>query len=79
MNKKKHRDTVFIVHPVLFRSAKTENDSVYEPSVDEQMEEAIGLTKAIDLEILDAHTVKVTRPHPGTLIGAGVVEEIAEY
>ncbi len=79
MNKKKHRDTVFIVHPVLFRSAKTENDSVYEPSVDEQMEEAIGLTKAIDLEILDARTVKVTRPHPGTLIGAGVVEEIAEY
>lgn len=79
MNKKKHRDTVFIVHPVLFRSAKTENDSVYEPSVDEQMEEAIGLTKAIDLEIMDARTVKVTRPNPGTLLGAGVVKEIADY
>ncbi len=79
MNNKKHRDTVFIVHPVLFRSAKAENDSVYEPSVDEQMEEAIGLTKAIDLEILDARTVKVTRPHPGTLLGAGVVQKIGEY
>ncbi len=79
MNSKKHRDTVFIVHPVLFRSAKAENDSVYEPSVDEQMEEAIGLTKAIDLEILDARTVKVTRPHPGTLLGAGVVQKIGEY
>lgn len=79
MNNKKHRDTVFIVHPVLFRSAKPENNSVYEPSIDEQMEEAIGLTKAIDLEIMDARTVKVTRPHPGTLLGAGVVQEIGEY
>lgn len=79
MDKKKHRDTVFIVHPVLFRSAKPENSSVYEPSIDEQMEEAIGLTKAIDLEILDARTVKVSRPHPGTLLGAGVAQEIGEY
>lgn len=79
MNKEKHRDTVFIVHPVLFRSAKPESASVYEPSLDEQMEEAVGLTKAIDLEILDARTVKVSRPHPGTLLGAGVVQEIADY
>lgn len=79
MNNKKHRDTVFIVHPVLFRMAKPDDKSVYEPSVDEQMEEAIGLTKAIDLEILDARTVKVTRPNPGTLLGAGVVKEIADY
>lgn len=78
MNNKKHRDTVFIVHPVLKRIPKT-GDSIYEPSIDEQMEEAIGLTKAIDLEIMDARTVKVTRPHPGTLIGAGVIKEIADY
>ena len=54
-------------------------DSVYEPSIDEQMDEAIGLTKAIGLEILDARTVKVTRPHPGTLIGQGVIKEIGDY
>ncbi len=79
MNKEKHRDSVFIVHPVLFRTARAENDSVYEPSPEEQLEEAIGLTMAIDLELLDARIVKVTRPHPGTLLGAGVVEEIAQY
>lgn len=79
MNKKEHRDSVFIVHPVLFRSARPESTSLYEPAVEEQLEEAIGLTKAIDLELLDARTVKVTRPHPGTLLGAGVVEEIAQY
>lgn len=78
MDNKKHRDTVFIVHPVLTRMVKS-TDSVYEPSIDEQMEEAIGLTKAIDLDILDARTVKVTRPHPGTLIGQGVIKEITEY
>lgn len=78
MSTQKHRDTVFIVHPVLVHALK-KDDSVYEPSIDEQMEEAIGLTKAIDLEIMDARTVKVSRPHPGTLIGAGVIKEIADY
>ena len=79
MSMKKHRDSVFIVHPVLFRHARPDSTSVYEPAPEEQLEEAIGLTQAIDLELLDARTVKVTRPHPGTLLGAGVVEEIAQY
>src|SRR5690606_13657766 len=39
--------------------------------------EAVGLAAAIDLLVLDARVVRVMRPRPATLIGAGTVEEVA--
>lgn len=77
MNMNKHRDTVFVVHPVLSH-AISKNDSVYEPAPEEQLEEAIGLTNAINLKLLGSRLVKLGRLNPATLIGPGVIEEIAD-
>lgn len=41
-----------------------------------RLEEAIGLARAIDLEIAEALVVPVGQPRPATLIGTGKIEEI---
>ena len=42
-----------------------------------RLEEAVGLTAAIGLEVIATNIVPLARPVPGTLIGSGKVEEIA--
>ncbi|MBT3703979.1 MAG: GTPase HflX [Alphaproteobacteria bacterium] len=41
-----------------------------------RLEEIVGLTLAIDLEIAEKLVVNVPRPRPGTLFGSGKVEEM---
>jgi len=43
-----------------------------------RVEEAVGLARAIDLDIVDGIAVPVAAPRPATLFGSGKVEEIAE-
>jgi GTPase len=43
---------------------------------DARLAEAVGLTAAIELEVVHDETVRVTRVRPATLIGGGVVERI---
>ncbi|QQG35412.1 MAG: GTPase HflX [Micavibrio aeruginosavorus] len=76
MKDKTQRDTVFIVHPLLVRAAHL-SKSVYQPAAEEQVEEAIGLVKAIDLELLGTRTVRLSRINPATLIGPGIIEEVS--
>lgn len=45
---------------------------------DSRLEEAVGLARAIDLEIVHAEAFQIKRPKPATLIGGGAVERIAE-
>ena len=47
-------------------------------AVEARLEEAIGLARAIELEIADSIIAPVTAPKPATLLGSGKVEEIAE-
>jgi GTPase len=42
-----------------------------------RIEEALGLARAIDLEVIDAIAVPLAAPRPATLLGSGKVEEIA--
>jgi len=42
-----------------------------------RVEEAAGLARAIDLDVLDALAVPIAAPRPATLFGSGKVEEIA--
>lgn len=56
--------------------ALKDNTSAYEPSPEEQLEEAVGLTHAIGLKLLGSRVVKLGRINPATLIGPGVVEEV---
>jgi GTP-binding protein HflX len=45
---------------------------------DARVEEAVGLARAIDLDIVAALPVPVVAPRPATLLGSGKVDEIAK-
>ncbi len=47
-------------------------------SPEARLAEAVGLTEAIDLEVVRAFIVRLNDPRPATLFGTGKVEEIAE-
>lgn len=50
----------------------------YVPDLEDQVEEAQGLARSIGLRVLDSRTVRITKPNPGTLLGAGLCDEIGE-
>jgi GTPase len=47
-------------------------------SIEDRLEEAVGLARAIELTIADARAIRVAKPRPATLFGTGKVAEIAE-
>jgi|GEM_PF-9566 len=61
----------WVIHPLL-RGADSGPRSA-----EACLEEATGLARAIALEVVGATVVRVNRPAPSTLIGAGAVEELA--
>jgi GTPase len=50
----------------------------FQRSDDARLEEAEGLARAIDLDIVHSDIVQVSAPRPATLLGTGKVEAIAE-
>lgn len=52
--------------------------SQFQRSNEARLEEAIGLARAIDLDIEHAEIAIVTNPRPATLLGAGKAQSIAE-
>jgi GTP-binding protein HflX len=47
-------------------------------SLEARLDEAVGLARAIDLEVVRAESVRVDRPVPATLFGSGNVEKLRE-
>jgi GTP-binding protein HflX len=47
-------------------------------SLDARLDEAIGLARAIDLDVVKSEIVRLTRPTPGTLFGKGAVANLAD-
>ena len=43
-----------------------------------RLAEAVGLAKAIDLDVIDATIVPLSEPRPSTLLGSGKVDEIGQ-
>ncbi len=74
----------FVVVPVLPEryALVTDQDESERPkyrrSDEARLEEAAGLARAIDLNIIDSFLVQTAQPRPATLLGSGKVEEIAE-
>src|SRR3954447_16167231 len=64
-------DRALIIHPVLHGTAQPRSPEAC-------LAEAVGLAHAIDLDVVQARTVKVNRPQPATLLGGGTVAELAE-
>jgi GTP-binding protein HflX len=64
-------------HPraiVLHPHRKTGNGSLREPEA--RLEEAVGLARAIDLDVASASLVSVGRPNPGLFFGTGKAETL---
>jgi GTPase len=47
-------------------------------SVEARLEEAVGLAKAIRLDVIRAEIASITRPRPSSLLGSGTVENLGE-
>jgi GTP-binding protein HflX len=60
-----------VVHP-----ARPGADSGRLPEA--RLGEAVGLARAIDLDVAVAETVSLSRPRPATLLGSGTVDRLAE-
>ncbi|MFC7332031.1 GTPase HflX [Rhodocista pekingensis] len=46
-------------------------------SPEAQLDEAVGLARAIELEVVGARSIRVMRPRPAALLGQGAVEDLA--
>ncbi|WP_269929453.1 GTPase HflX [Aminobacter sp. HY435] len=69
-----------VLVPVLTRQPKVDEDSArprLTRSSEARHDEAVGLTRAIDLEPVHTAIVTVNDPRPATLLGSGKVEEFA--
>jgi len=64
-----------VVHPRLKREEES-GEGVRDPEA--RLEEAVGLTLAIDLVAAHAEVVTVARPRPGSLLGSGQIERLAQ-
>ncbi len=62
-----------VVHPVL----RNEADGVLRHP-ESCLDEAVGLARAIDLEVVHAECARVNRPQPSILLGSGTVEHFAQ-
>ncbi|MGF6171827.1 GTPase HflX [Ensifer sp. 4252] len=68
-----------VIVPVLKKTGRqaAETLSATSPRTDEsRLEEATGLARAIDLNVVHGAIVSVAQPKPGTLLGTGKIEEI---
>lgn len=66
-----------MVVPYLNRKSAKANEATTSRSIDAKLEEAIGLARAIDLEVAASGTVSLAAIKPATYLGKGKVEEFA--
>ncbi len=79
------KTTALILHPAFRRhgdlsvaeNAASSSHQSKKRTSERRLEEACGLARAIDLEIIDAHIITGQAPRPSTLLGKGKVDEIA--
>lgn len=75
------RTRALVIVPALKRQPKARsgtNADVHSHSAENRLAEAVGLAKAIDLDVIDAAIVPIGVPRPSTLLGSGKVDEIKE-
>ncbi len=65
-----------VLHPVLRLAPGVPEETVRSPEA--RLDEAVGLARAINLEVVEAAVAKVSRWRPATLIGSGAVDAYAE-
>ena len=68
-----------VVGPYLSERSAAAAGALTLRTTDARLEEAIGLTMAIDLTIVASQIAPIRQPRPSTFLGAGKVEEIAAF
>lgn len=69
------RQAALVIHPARRGAGAGEAEA---RCPEARLAEAVGLAGAIDLDVVAAEVVAVSRPRPATLIGSGAVERLAE-
>jgi GTP-binding protein HflX len=67
-----------VLAPLLRSAARKGEAAADSRSPEARLAEAVGLAKAIDLEVAHAEVVRLVRFQPGTLIGSGAVKTFGE-
>jgi GTPase len=65
------------VHPTPKTAPRRHPNEVPGRSVEARLEEAVGLAKAIRLDVVRAEITGITRPRPSSLLGSGAVENLS--
>jgi GTPase len=63
------------VHPAA-KFTPSENNGHAARSLEARLDEAVGLARAIDLDVVRAEIARVARPRPATLFGTGTVDSL---
>ncbi|MBL8710302.1 MAG: GTPase HflX [Rhodospirillaceae bacterium] len=72
----RHGDRALVLHPAFKTGQRAQYAGGRTPET--RLEEASGLARAIDLNVVAAEVVRINDPRPNTLIGSGKVEALAE-
>lgn len=71
----RHGDRALVIHPAFKTGPRAKYSGGRSPET--RLEEACGLARAIDLNVVAGEVVRVNDPKPGTLLAMGNVERIA--
>jgi GTPase len=69
---------VLVLHPAPKTAPGRRAIEVSGRSVEARLEEAVGLAKAIGLDVIRAEVARITRPRPSSLLGTGTLENLGE-
>jgi len=70
----RHHDRALVLHPAFKSGPRAQYGGGRSPET--RLDEAIGLARAIDLNVAAAEVVRIAEPRPSTLIGSGAVERL---
>ena len=77
---KRPRQRAIVLHPVIrARAAEAANGTSPPRPPERRLDEACGLARAIDLDVVDAQIVRGARISPATLFGRGKIETLSTY
>lgn len=72
-------EKVLVLHPVLTAFSKDRKEGKATRIPEAALEEAVGLARAIDLDVVHSEIVNIKSITPATLIGSGVVERTKKH
>jgi len=67
-----------VIHPVSKAPPRRQSSQAASRSTEARLEEAVGLAKAIRLDVIRAEVTSIMRPRPSSLLGSGTVENFGE-